>query len=92
MIPAAIKKKGHVANCNKIPMLTYLLQPVQQLFCLLPKGNVVLHYKRYATDKWLPDADDASTFLVDEDKCGILVFKARIKCYNRSMLTMLLNA
>ncbi|XP_015775408.1 PREDICTED: uncharacterized protein LOC107353587 [Acropora digitifera] len=38
------------------------------------EGNVVMHYKRYSKDKWLPDPEDATTFLSDNDRYGILVF------------------
>lgn len=55
------------------------------IHCPLSIGNVVLHYKRYATDKWLPDANDPSTYLSDVDKYGILVFKVRV------MMKMLSN-
>ena len=45
----------------------------------LSKGNVVLHFKRYTKDRWLPDSADPTTYLSDEDKYGILVFKASDK-------------
>lgn len=42
-----------------------------------PYGNVVLHYRRYTTDKWLPNCEDAASYLSEEDKHGILVFKEK---------------
>ncbi|KAJ7372556.1 hypothetical protein OS493_019067 [Desmophyllum pertusum] len=41
------------------------------------EGNVVLHFKRYTKDRWLPDSADPTTYLSDEDKYGILVFKEK---------------
>ncbi|XP_015749065.1 PREDICTED: uncharacterized protein LOC107328834 [Acropora digitifera] len=38
------------------------------------EGNVVMHYKRYSKDKWLPDPEDATTYLSDNDRYGIFVF------------------
>lgn len=40
-------------------------------------GNVVMHYKRYAKDPWLPNSQDPSTYLSEEDKYGILIFKVQ---------------
>ena len=37
-----------------------------------------MHYKRYSKDKWLPDPEDATTYLSDNDRYGILVFNVRV--------------
>ena len=34
---------------------------------------VVLHYRRYMTDKWLLNCEDAASYLSEEDKHGISV-------------------
>ncbi|KXJ24444.1 uncharacterized protein LOC110248173 [Exaiptasia diaphana] len=41
------------------------------------EGNVVLHFKRYASDQWLPDSTKPDTFLKNEDKYGVLIFKEK---------------
>ena len=33
---------------------------------------------RYSKDKWLPDPEDATTYLSDNDRYGILVFNVRV--------------
>ena len=38
-----------------------------------------MHYKRYAKDIWLPDSDDPTTYIFEEDKCEILIFKVSNK-------------
>ena len=47
------------------------------------KGNVVLHYKRYSKDQ-LPNSEDPTTYLLDEDKYGILVLRV---CNNDTVIT-----
>ena len=37
-----------------------------------------MHYKRYSKDKWLPDPEDATTYLSDNDRYGIFVFNVRV--------------
>ena len=58
---------------------TFVAYSNLMLFLLSP-GNVVLHYKCYMTDKWLPNCEDAASYLSEEDKHGILVFKASDQC------------
>ncbi|XP_073242963.1 uncharacterized protein [Porites lutea] len=41
------------------------------------EGNVVLHHKRYAKDQWNPRSDDHSSFISEEDRHGVLLFKAK---------------
>ncbi|XP_020915414.1 uncharacterized protein LOC110252901 isoform X3 [Exaiptasia diaphana] len=41
------------------------------------EGNVVLHCKRYCKDTWLPDINDPKTYLTDDDKYGVLIFKEK---------------
>ena len=53
---------------------------IQTLLFHLSPGNVVLHYRRYMTDKWLPNCEDAASYLSEEDKLGILVFKESDQC------------
>ena len=37
-----------------------------------------MHYKRYAKDPWLPDGQDPSTYLNEEDRYGILIFNVKL--------------
>ena len=60
---------------NTILIIIFILH-YYFIFCL--QGNVVMHYKRYSKDKWLPDPEDATTYLSDNDRCGILVFNVRV--------------
>ena len=67
-------------TCTFIGFTCSHLLLIQTLIFLLSPGNVVLHYRRYMTDKWLPNCEDTASYLSEEDKHGILVFKASDQC------------